>query len=104
MSFSLCKAARLLANWEVDGEINPKMDVGTHASYEAYAKSVGMLLCSQEFKVSVHKAISSIPEGQASGCIQQLAEDISESLIWIKLCCSRMLEKNLAAGIHKDVL
>ncbi|XP_039174237.1 uncharacterized protein LOC104455509 [Eucalyptus grandis] len=87
--FSLCKAARLLANWEVDGEINPKMDVGTLASYEAYVKSVGMLLCSQEFKVSVHKAISSIPEGQASGCIQQLAEDISESLIWIKRCCSK---------------
>ncbi|KAK3421048.1 hypothetical protein EUGRSUZ_G01753 [Eucalyptus grandis] len=42
-----------------------------------------------QFKVSVHKAISSIPEGQASGCIQQLAEDISESLIWIKRCCSK---------------
>ncbi|KAF8012548.1 hypothetical protein BT93_I0650 [Corymbia citriodora subsp. variegata] len=91
--FSLCKAVRLLANWEVDGEINPKMVVGTCASYEAYVKLVGTLLCSQEFKVAVHKAISSIPEGQVSGCIQQLAEDISESLIWIKLCCSKNVGK-----------
>ncbi|KAI6681845.1 hypothetical protein NL676_035726, partial [Syzygium grande] len=92
--FSLSKAARLLANWEVNGVIDPKMFVGTHASYEAYVNSVGMLLCSQEFKVAVHKAISSIPEGQASGCIEQLAEDISESLIWMKHCCS----KNVGVG------
>ncbi|XP_030531906.1 uncharacterized protein LOC115741982 isoform X2 [Rhodamnia argentea] len=96
--FSLSKAARLLANWEVNGEINPKMVVGTHASYEAYVKSVGTLLCSQEFKVAVHKAISSIPEGQASGCIQQLAEDVSESLIWMKLCCSKNVGEGFGCG------
>ncbi|KAI6677617.1 hypothetical protein NL676_038413 [Syzygium grande] len=58
--FSLSKAARLLANWEV----------------------------------AVHKAISSIAEGQASGCSQQLADAISESLIWMKLCYS----KNVGEG------
>ena len=63
------------------------------ASYEASAKSVEMLLCSQEFKFAICNAIRSIPEGQASECVRQLTSDISNSLEWIKTSCSVVAEK-----------
>ncbi|KAK3028644.1 hypothetical protein RJ639_037824 [Escallonia herrerae] len=52
-----------------------------------------MVLCSQEFRIAISSAIKSIPEGQATGCIRQLATDISESLDWMKGNCSIAAEK-----------
>lgn len=70
---------------------------------EAYAKSVGVLLCSQDFRLSIQNAINSIPEGQASACIRQLTADISESMEWMKRNCAvadRKEFKKLKARDH----
>lgn len=75
--FALCSAAKLLNVSMSESGINP---------YE-YVDAVGILACSKDFRLAVCAAISAIPEGQASGCIQQLAEDISGSLEWIKFSC-----------------
>ncbi|KAL5561130.1 hypothetical protein UlMin_030877 [Ulmus minor] len=83
-TFTLCRAIRCLHSQVAEEEVNyTRFLVSLHD--DGYAKSVGMLLCSQEFKLTINKAIKSIPEGQSSGCIQQLNEDISESLKWIKI-------------------
>lgn len=58
----------------------------TSLGHEAYGKSVGMLLSSQEIKFAIHKAIKYVPEGQASGIIKQLTEDVAETLGWLRLC------------------
>ncbi|KAL6963756.1 hypothetical protein U1Q18_034761 [Sarracenia purpurea var. burkii] len=47
-----------------------------------------MVVCSQEFRLAIYNAIASIPEGQVSGCIQQLRTDISESLEWVRVSFS----------------
>lgn len=47
-------------------------------------KSVGSLLCSQELQATISSAIKAIPEGQASGCVQQLEGDVADTLQWIK--------------------
>ncbi|KAK9287343.1 hypothetical protein L1049_015758 [Liquidambar formosana] len=88
--FALCKAVRLLVLHDSDGEMNCSMFMSctTSLSYDTYAKAVGMLICSQEFRLVICDAIKSIPEGQASGCIRQLTMDMSESLEWIKESCS----------------
>ncbi|KAI9181831.1 hypothetical protein LWI28_019092 [Acer negundo] len=90
--FALCKAVRLVLSCDGDGDdetsYNRLLSCMNSLPREAYTKSVGLLLCSQEFKLSFHNAIKSIPEGQASGCIRQLAEDISESLKWMKENCA----------------
>ena len=94
MIFSLCKAIRLLGISEVNSEFNPHVLVGPSALLnEAYVNLVGTFLCSQEFRLAVNRAISSLPEGQASVCIQQLAEDISESLAWITFCVSEIVKE-----------
>ncbi|KAG7978151.1 hypothetical protein I3843_05G068500 [Carya illinoinensis] len=85
--FALCKALRLVISQADDGEINCTRFVADLPT-EAYARSVGMLLCSQEFKCAIRNAIKSIPEGQASACIKQLAADVSETLGWMKVNCS----------------
>ncbi|KAL6346517.1 hypothetical protein AAG906_000135 [Vitis piasezkii] len=89
--FALCKAVRLLVSHDSDCELNYSgfMSCTNSASYEACAKSVEMLLCSQEFKFSIYNAIRSIPEGQASECVRQLTTDISDSLKWMKTSCSQ---------------
>ncbi|XP_048420292.1 uncharacterized protein LOC103958506 [Pyrus x bretschneideri] len=92
--FALCKAIRLLSSHNGDGERNyTRFVISLHG--EGYAKSVEMLLCSQEFKIAIQQAIKSIPEGQASGFIGQLTVDISESLEWMKISCSKSDEKEV---------
>ncbi|XP_026393779.1 uncharacterized protein LOC113288863 [Papaver somniferum] len=71
--FALCKAVRLF--WIPDSK--------------ACVKSVTMLLCFQEFRLAVCKAIKNIPEGQASGFIKQLEKDVSDSLVWMKTSSSK---------------
>ncbi|XP_021819976.1 uncharacterized protein LOC110761732 [Prunus avium] len=90
--FALCKAIRLLNSCNGDCELKyTRFVISLHG--EAYAKSVEMLLCAQEFKIAIQQAIKSIPEGQASGCIGQLTLDISESLDWMKISCLKADEK-----------
>ncbi|GAB4838473.1 hypothetical protein Ancab_028017 [Ancistrocladus abbreviatus] len=55
---------------------------------DTFVKSARLLVCSQKFRLAIHDAIKTIPEGQASVCIQMLTEDISESLEWMKVGCS----------------
>ncbi|KAJ4826097.1 hypothetical protein Tsubulata_010944 [Turnera subulata] len=85
--FSLSKAIRLILKpSEGDGELvcHDIWPCRTSIPYNAYAKSVRMLLCAESFKFAVRCAIKSIPEGQVSECIQQLSVDLSESLEWMK--------------------
>ncbi|KAJ9130672.1 hypothetical protein P3X46_034212 [Hevea brasiliensis] len=97
--FALCKAMRLIIVQENSsgGEQNYGCfgSCATFLPYEAYAKSLGMLLCAQEFKVAIQNGIKSIPEGQASECIRQLIIDISESMEWMKSCFSVADKKEL---------
>uniref|UniRef100_A0A5B7BNV3 Nucleolar 27S pre-rRNA processing Urb2/Npa2 C-terminal domain-containing protein n=1 Tax=Davidia involucrata TaxID=16924 RepID=A0A5B7BNV3_DAVIN len=85
--FALCKVVRHMVLPDNDVVMNYSKFISckTTEYYESYAKSVGMLLCSQEFRLVIYNAIKSIPEGQASGCIRQLKADISESLEWMKV-------------------
>ena len=82
--FAMCKAIRLLISHDGDDEvINTRFLIPSYD--QAHAKSVGMLLCSHDFKQAIHGALKSMPEGQASACLQQLIMDISESLKWMKI-------------------
>ncbi|KAM6595354.1 hypothetical protein CsatA_005878 [Cannabis sativa] len=81
--FTMSKAIRLLALHDGDEEVNYTRFL-TPQHNEGHAKSVGMLLCSHEFKYAIHRALKTMPEGQASACLQHLIKDISESLKWIK--------------------
>ncbi|PON83410.1 Nucleolar 27S pre-rRNA processing, Urb2/Npa2, C-terminal [Trema orientale] len=81
--FTMSKAIRLLISHNGDGEVKYTRFL-TPLQDEALAKSVGMLLSSHEFKDAVHRALKSMPEGQASACLQHLIIDISESLKWMK--------------------
>lgn len=91
--FTLCKAVRLVHSRNGDSEMNYVRFL-TNLPHEAYAKSVGMLICSQRFKQVIHKAVQSMPEGQAGGCLQQLATDITESLEWLRVSSSNADEEN----------
>ncbi|KAI3863602.1 hypothetical protein MKX03_031653 [Papaver bracteatum] len=71
--FALCKAVRLFRI----------------PDSKACVESVTMLLCFQEFRLAVCKAIKNIPEGQASGFIKQLEKDVSDSLVWMKTSSSK---------------
>lgn len=82
--FSFCEAIRLLISHDGDIEVKYTRFL-TPLHGEDHAKSVGILVCCQEFKIAVQKAIKSIPEGQASACLQQLITDISESLKWMEV-------------------
>ncbi|XP_062092875.1 uncharacterized protein LOC133798553 [Humulus lupulus] len=81
--FTMSKALRLLALHDGDNKVNyTRFLIPLHN--EVHAKSVGMLLCSREFKHAIHRALKTMPEGQASACLQHLIIDISESLKWMK--------------------
>ncbi|OAY51263.1 hypothetical protein MANES_05G200700v8 [Manihot esculenta] len=88
--FALCKAMRLIIEQENNSGGEQKFgclgSFPTFLPYEAYAKSVGMLLGAKEFKVGIQNGIKSIPEGQASECIRQLSIDLSESMKWMERC------------------
>ncbi|GMP37637.1 hypothetical protein CsSME_00009228 [Camellia sinensis var. sinensis] len=88
--FALCKVVRHLVLLDNYGEVigSKLMLHAPSLCWEAYAKSMSMVLCSQELRLAIYNAIVSIPEGQVSGCIRQLKADISESLEWIKVSCS----------------
>ncbi|KAL1186500.1 hypothetical protein V6Z11_A01G182200 [Gossypium hirsutum] len=88
--FTLCKAVRLLITHHHESETSCTRFFAYSAclSNEATAASVAVLLGSQEFKLAIHHAIKSIPEGQASELIQQLTADVSESMKWLKIGCS----------------
>ncbi|XAR59071.1 hypothetical protein NMG60_11014710 [Bertholletia excelsa] len=92
--FSLCKMARSLVLPDSQGAmISSKfMNGASSLCCEAYAKSMNMVLCLQEFRHPVYDAIVSIPEGNVSGCIQRLKTDISEYLEWIKVESSLLAE------------
>lgn len=86
ITFALCEALRLLGtSGNTDKTSRVLLPGSSTSSCGGYVRSVGTLLCSQEFRHALRNAISSIPEGQASGCIRQLAEDVSESLKWLKI-------------------
>ncbi|KAL4572905.1 hypothetical protein LXL04_019693 [Taraxacum kok-saghyz] len=73
--FALCKAIRRFVSSARDTEAN-------HA--ESLAKSIQLILCSPELRLSIHNAVKSIPEGQVGLCIKDLTTDVSESLEWMK--------------------
>lgn len=95
--WALCKAVRRLVLPADYGEmIRPKfMSSAPLFCREAHAKSVSLVLCSREFRLAIYDAIVSIPEGQVSGCIQQLKTDISECLDWVKATCSLPAQNEL---------
>ena len=79
---ALCKAIRLIISREGNtGESSSRLTI---LSNEVYCESVERLLSSQKFTHAIYKAVESIPEGQVSGCIRQITDDISESLRWVK--------------------
>ncbi|KAL4320201.1 hypothetical protein GQ457_18G017920 [Hibiscus cannabinus] len=85
--FTLCKAVRLLISHHHEGEMSCTRFFSDSGSFynEATAASVGILLGSQEFKLSIHHAVKFIPEGQASELIQQLTADVTESMKWMEI-------------------
>lgn len=99
--FTLCKAIRLSHGGS--GETDYARFL-TSLHGEVYAKSVGMLLCSHEFKIAIHRAVKSIPEGQASGCLRQLTRDMSEALEWMKESCSLIDEKEFGEQVLQSRL
>ncbi|XP_052193087.1 uncharacterized protein LOC127801749 isoform X2 [Diospyros lotus] len=99
--FSLCKMLRHLVLPDSFRELTgSKFMFSAPAFYgkygKSYAESVSMVLCSKDFRTAIHNAIVAIPEGQVSGCIQQLKIDILESLEWIKVSCSLCAQNELA--------
>ncbi|XP_059295401.1 uncharacterized protein LOC132048725 [Lycium ferocissimum] len=77
--FTLSKAVR-----EVVSSFRSNKAFRSSFLCHSFANSLSMLLCSPEFRLSIRKAVKSIPEGQASGCIRELIVDAAESLEWIK--------------------
>ncbi|XP_028789059.1 uncharacterized protein LOC114745089 [Neltuma alba] len=83
---ALCKAIRLTIHDEANSEETSRFL--TSVSNEVHSQSVDRLLSSQEFTNAIHKAVQSIPEGNVSGCIRHLTDDISKSLMWLRECSS----------------
>ncbi|XP_076909992.1 uncharacterized protein LOC143567460 [Bidens hawaiensis] len=82
--FALCKAIRRSVSSVREFEINHPESFRSSVYHESWTKSLRLILCSPELRLSVHNAIKSIPEGQVSLCIQELATDLSETLEWMK--------------------
>ncbi|XP_008457645.3 uncharacterized protein LOC103497293 [Cucumis melo] len=95
--FALCEAMRAVISDECETE-KGYANFMTSLGHEAYEKSVGMLLSSQEIKFAIHKAIKYIPEGQASGIVQQLTEDVTKTLGWLKRCNMNLIIRNKTGG------
>ncbi|XP_010268229.1 PREDICTED: uncharacterized protein LOC104605241 [Nelumbo nucifera] len=87
--FALCKAVRVWGNSRNDGFSRFVFFPTLSLPSETCVESVVMLVCSQNFRISISNAVKSTPEGQVSGCIKQLQTDISESLELIKVCILR---------------
>lgn len=90
--FAICKATRLIIVYDKGGDAGLNYDslgfCKISLPHASYAKAVEMLFCSHEFKLAIRNDIYSIPEGQASECIQHLTADLSESMEWMKTTCS----------------
>ncbi|KAK9051940.1 hypothetical protein SSX86_028568 [Deinandra increscens subsp. villosa] len=82
--FALCKAIRRLVSSVRDIEVDYPESCRSSLYHESWTKSLRLVICSPELRLSIHNAIKSIPEGQVSLCIQELATDLSESLEWMK--------------------
>ncbi|KAK1262392.1 hypothetical protein QJS04_geneDACA001136 [Acorus gramineus] len=82
---SLCKAMRFCG---ISGKSDELRDsrflFATPLSPEMCLHSGVTILCSQRFRLAISSAIKFIPEGQVTGSIQQLKDDIAESLEWMK--------------------
>ncbi|XP_039134165.1 LOW QUALITY PROTEIN: uncharacterized protein LOC120271540 [Dioscorea cayenensis subsp. rotundata] len=84
--FALCKAIRLLIVSDAVGVVGHAKHVYTSTlSSDICLESVTSLLWSHEVRFAVSNAVKSIPEGQASGCIQHLTVDFTDSLEWMRL-------------------
>ncbi|KAK4789245.1 hypothetical protein SAY86_020564 [Trapa natans] len=75
--FALCKSLRLLGTPRIADKTSCVLLPG-NSSCEIYVRS-------QEFRHALLNASTSVPEGQASGCIRQLVEDVSKSFKWLKM-------------------
>ncbi|KAK9148249.1 hypothetical protein Scep_007006 [Stephania cephalantha] len=84
--FALCKAIRLFGHCKKDSDVEYAnlLPIRPSLSSEICINSVAMLVCSHYFRRAISSAVESIPEGQVSGCIQQVIMDVSESLAWLK--------------------
>lgn len=89
---ALCKAIRLTIRHEDISEETSRFL--TTVSNEVHSQSVDKLLSSQEFITAILKAVQSIPEGNVSGCVRHLKDDISKSLTWLKECSSFVIGEN----------
>nr|XP_043613515.1 uncharacterized protein LOC122585449 [Erigeron canadensis] len=81
--FALCKAVRHFVSSVGDVEANHSDSWRSSLYHESWTKSLRLILCSSELRLSIHNAVKSIPEGQVSLCIRELASDLSESLKWM---------------------
>ncbi|BAU01164.1 hypothetical protein VIGAN_11033500 [Vigna angularis var. angularis] len=91
---ALCKAIRLIICPEGYTEESSSRFL-TFLSNEVHFEAVERLLSSQNFIHAIYKAVESIPEGQVCGCIRQIRDDISESLMWMKDFCPLVDGKKL---------
>ncbi|XP_014522791.1 uncharacterized protein LOC106779233 isoform X1 [Vigna radiata var. radiata] len=91
---ALCKAIRLIICPEGYTEESSSRFL-TFLSNEVHSEAVERLLSSQNFIHAIYKAVESIPEGQVCGCIRQIRDDISESLMWMKDFCPLVDGKKL---------
>ncbi|CAN0910101.1 hypothetical protein LINGRAHAP2_LOCUS26115 [Linum grandiflorum] len=84
---TLCIAIRLVVTHENDAAANQKDHIKFSSSWfplKTFGKTLGLLLSSQDFRLSMHNAIKGLPEGQASDCVQKLCVEVSESMQWVK--------------------
>ncbi|KAL8267847.1 hypothetical protein R6Q59_001645 [Mikania micrantha] len=96
--FALCKAIRRLVSSARDIEVDHPESC-TSLYHESWTKSMKLILCSPKLRLSIHNAIKSIPEGQVSSCIQELATDLSDTLEWMK-----SISGNLCQDLKAEVL
>lgn len=80
--FALCKAIRRMVSSVRDIEANNSESWRSY--HESWTKSLRLIICSPELRLSIHNAVKSIPEGQVSLSIRELTTDLSESLEWMK--------------------
>ncbi|KVI04114.1 Nucleolar 27S pre-rRNA processing, Urb2/Npa2, C-terminal [Cynara cardunculus var. scolymus] len=80
--FALCKAIRCMVSSVRDIEADHSESWRSY--HESWTKSLRLIICSPELRLSIHNAVKSIPEGQVSLSIRELATDLSKSLEWMK--------------------
>ncbi|KAI3736344.1 hypothetical protein L6452_15883 [Arctium lappa] len=91
--FALCKAIRHMVSSVRDIEANHSESWRSY--HESWTKSLRLIICSPELRLSIHNAVKSIPEGQVSLSIRELTADLSESLEWMKGNCALPTESDI---------